>query len=64
MTRALKIKIRMHLHYLKREGVGPLKHAERRGFLAVGGMRSHLIELADYAVQIEPEYGRNIKARL
>lgn len=64
LTRAFKMKIRMHLHYLEREDVGPLKHAERRGFSAVAGMRNHLIGLAAYATQIEPDFGREVKARL
>lgn len=64
LTRAFKMKMRMHLHYLEREDVGPLKHAERRGFSAVTGMRNHLMGLAAYAIQIEPAYGKNIKERL
>lgn len=63
LTRAFKMKMRMHLHYLEREDVGPLKHAERRGFSAVAGMRNHLMGLAAYAIQIEPAYGKAIKAR-
>jgi hypothetical protein len=64
LTREFRMKIRMHLHYLEREDVGPLKHAERRGFSAVAGMRNHLMGLAAYAIQIEPDYGREVKARL
>ncbi|AQY65571.1 reverse transcriptase family protein [Pseudomonas veronii] len=64
LTRAFRMKIRMHLHYLERKDVGPLKHAERRGFSAVAGMRNHLMGLAAYAIQIEPDYGREVKARL
>ncbi|TNF78765.1 RNA-directed DNA polymerase [Pseudomonas sp. ICMP22404] len=64
LTRTFKMKIRMHLHYLEREDVGPLKHAERRGFSAVAGMRNHLMGLAAYAIQIEPDYGEAVKARL
>jgi len=64
LTRAFKMKMRMHLHYLERKDVGPLKHAERRGFSAVAGMRNHLMGLAAYASQIEPAYGRDLKDRL
>jgi Reverse transcriptase (RNA-dependent DNA polymerase). len=64
LTRAFKMKLRMHLHYLEHEDVGPLKHAERRGFSAVVGMRNHLMGLAAYAIQIEPDYGKDIKMRL
>lgn len=64
LTRAFKMKMRMHLHYLERDDVGPLKHAERRGFSAVAGMRNHLMGLAAYAIQIEPAYGKTVKGRL
>ncbi|MNG27199.1 hypothetical protein D3C84_1122900 [compost metagenome] len=64
MTRAFKMKMRMHMHYLERADVGPVKHAEHRGFSAVAGMRNHLIGLAAYAMQIEPAYGKDIKTRL
>lgn len=64
LPRAFKLKMRMHLYYLERDDVGPLKHAERRGFSAVTGMRNHLMGLAAYAIQIEPAYGKDIKARL
>lgn len=64
LTRAFKMKMRMHLYYLEREDFGPLKHAERRGFSAVAGMRNHLMGLVAYASQIEPAYGRDLKDRL
>lgn len=64
LTRAFKMKMRMHMHYLERADVGPVKHAEHRGFSAVAGMRNHLIGLAAYAMQIEPAYGKDIKTRL
>lgn len=64
LTRAFKMKMRMHMYYLERRDIGPLVHAERRGFSAVAGMRNHLMGLAAYAIQIEPEYGRNLRERL
>jgi len=64
LPRAFKMKMRMHLYYLEREDVGPLIHAERRGFSAVVGMRNHLLGLVAYAIQIEPQYGRELKVRL
>ena len=64
LTRSFKRKMRMHFYYLEHEEVGPLKHAERRGFSAVVGMRNHLMGLIAYATQIEPEYGKSLKIRL
>ncbi len=56
--------MRMHLYYLKHAEVGPLRHAERRGFSSIAGLRNHLLGLAAYAIQIEMEYGLELKARL
>lgn len=64
LTRAFKMTMRMHMYYLERKDVGPLVHAERRGFSAVAGMRNYLMGLAAYAIQIEPDYGRDLRARL
>lgn len=64
LTREFKGKLRMHLHYLEHVDVGPIRHAQRRGFSAVAGLRNHLLGLAAYAIQIEPEYGYAVKARL
>lgn len=64
LTREFKSKMRMHLHYLELEGFGPVKHAQRRGFSAVAGLRSHLMGLAAYASQIEPVYGASLQSRI
>ncbi len=64
LTREFKSKMRQHLHYLECPNVGPLKHAERRGFSAVAGMRNHLLGLAAYACQVEKDYGETLVKRL
>ncbi|MGM9489786.1 reverse transcriptase family protein [Ideonella sp. YS5] len=64
LTRAFKASLRMHLHYLRAEGFGPTAHAARRGFSAVAGLRNHLVGLAAYAAQIEPEYGAKVLREL
>jgi RNA-directed DNA polymerase len=64
LSREFKSKMRMHLHYLEREDVGPVKHAQRRGFSAVAGLRNHLLGLAAYAGQIEPGYAAELRQRL
>ncbi|PQO96749.1 RNA-directed DNA polymerase [Pseudomonas frederiksbergensis] len=64
LTREFKNKMRMHLHYLEHEDIGPVRHAQHRGFSAVAGLRNHLLGLAAYASQIEPVYGAEIKTRL
>lgn len=64
LTREFKSKMRQHLYYLESPDVGPLKHAERRGFSAVAGMRNHLFGLAAYACQVEKDYGEALVKRL
>lgn len=64
LTREFKNKMRQHLYYLEREDVGPIRHAENRGFSAVAGLRNHLLGLSAYAKQIEPSYGSSLFKRL
>lgn len=64
LTREFKSKMRQHLHYLENPDVGPLRHAERRGFSAVVGLKNHLFGLAAYACQVEKDYGAGLLERL
>lgn len=64
LTREFKSKMRQHLYYLERPDVGPLKHAEQRGFSAIAGMKNYLLGLAAYASQVEPAYGASLIRRL
>lgn len=64
LPRDFKEKMRMHLYYLKKEDVGPARHAARRGFVAVAGLRNHVYGLAAYAAQIEPSYGAGLRKSL
>lgn len=61
LPREFKEKMRMHLYYLHRVDIGPAKHAVKRGFIAVAGMRNVLYGLAAFAGQIEPSYGANLR---
>lgn len=64
LPREFREKMRMHLYYLKKDGVGPAHHASKRGFIAVASLRNVLYGLAAFATQIEPQYGANIRAEL
>lgn len=64
LPREFKEKMRMHLYYLRREDVGPARHAENRGFIAVASLRNVLYGLAAFATQIEPAYGARIRQDL
>lgn len=58
LTREFKSALRLHLYFLRHPGVGPARHAARRGFTAVAGLRNHVEGLISFARQIEPEYAR------
>lgn len=58
LTRVFKSTLRMHLHFLRHAEVGPARHAVRRGFTAVAGLRNHVEGLVAFAGQIEPEYAK------
>jgi RNA-directed DNA polymerase len=58
LTRDFKASLRQHLYYLRRKEFGPARHALRRRFVAISGLRHHIRGLIAFAGQIEPEYGR------
>jgi RNA-directed DNA polymerase len=64
LTREFKAGLRMHLHFLAHPDIGPARHAVRRGFAAVAGLRNHLNGLVAYASQIEPSYAERVAAQL
>lgn len=64
LPREFREKMRMHLYYLKKEDVGPARHAIRRGFIAVASLRNMLYGLAAFASQIEPQYGMSLRSEL
>jgi RNA-directed DNA polymerase len=64
LPREFREKVRMHLYYIKKDGVGPARHAANRGFTAVASLRNVLYGLAAFATQIEPPYGLSIRKEL
>jgi hypothetical protein len=64
LTREFKEKMRMHLYYLKKDGVGPAHHAATRGFTSVAGLRNVLYGLTAFATQIESTYGKGLRKEL
>jgi hypothetical protein len=57
LSRDFRALMRLHLHYLQKADVGPVRHARARGFVSVAGFRNHLRGLATYARQIDVRYG-------
>ena len=58
LTKEFKSRIRMHLYYLNHSEIGPVRHAENRGFESIIGLRAHVRGLIAHAQLVEPEYGR------
>lgn len=58
----LKQAMRAHLYYLHK--LGPKRHARRRGFTSLLGMYRHLMGLAAFAAQVEPELGQTWRREL
>ncbi|ARW15284.1 RNA-directed DNA polymerase [Komagataeibacter europaeus] len=64
LSREFRALMRQHLHYLMKDGVGPVRHARARGFVSVAGFRNHLRGLATYARQIDVVYGDGLLREL
>lgn len=62
LTRDFRSTMRMHLHYLLREDIGPKIHAEQRGFSSEEGLRQHLLGLISYAGQVDGLYAASCRA--
>jgi RNA-directed DNA polymerase len=60
LSREFRALMRLHLHYLQKADVGPVRHARARGFVSVAGFRNHLRGLATYARQIDIAYGESL----
>ena len=56
LQKEYKNRIRQHLYYIEKLGVA--KHAEKRKFNSIGGFKSHLRGMIDYANMIEPDYAQ------
>ena len=56
VTKEFKSRIRMHLYYLNHPNIGPVRHAENRGFDSIIGLRAHVRGLTAHAQLVEPEY--------
>ena len=56
LTKEYKSKLRMHLYYLNHPNIGPVRHAENRGFESIIGLWAHVRGLIAHAQLVEPEY--------
>lgn len=60
LTKAYRDNIRQHLYYMTRPDIGPVQHANARGFRSVYGLRNHVRGLIAHAAQIDEEYASAI----
>jgi RNA-directed DNA polymerase len=58
LTRRFRQGLRQHLHYLLHSSVGPVLHAQARGFVATASMRNHVWGLIAFAYDIDPAFAQ------
>ena len=58
LTREYKDTLRMHIHFLTHTTIGPVAHANNRGFDSVLGLQHHVFGRAAFAAGIEPAWGK------
>ena len=64
LVKEFRDRLRQHLYYLERADVGPVEHAERRGFASIQGMRNHVTGLLAFARQIDLAFAEECEAKL
>lgn len=64
LTRHFKSRLRQHFHYLLHQDFGPSKHAHKRGFDTVWGLRNYIQGLLAYAKQIEPDFAETYHQKM
>jgi RNA-directed DNA polymerase len=64
LSREFRSMVRQHLYYLTHPAVGPAKHAQRRGFASVYGLKNHVIGLVRFSHSIDPSFATDCKQKL
>jgi RNA-directed DNA polymerase len=64
LSREFRSMVRQHLYYLTHPAVGPVRHAQRREFASVYGLKNHVIGLVRFAHSIDPGFASNCKLKL
>ncbi|HSY22747.1 MAG TPA: reverse transcriptase family protein [Polyangiaceae bacterium] len=63
LTREFRDRLRQHLYYLTQDNCGPSRHAERRGFASLFGMRDHIAGLIAYAGQVDGAFAEECRTQ-
>jgi RNA-directed DNA polymerase len=56
LTREFRACLRQHIYFLTHPDIGPARHAGRRQFASVMGLRNHVYGLISYARMIDPAF--------
>ncbi len=56
LTREFRSTLRQHIHFLRHRHIGPVLHAQRRGFASVLGLQNHISGLIAYARHIDSDF--------
>jgi len=64
LSRDFRMKLRQHIYYIMHPEIGPSKHAEKRGFVSVWGLRNHVEGLIAHAQSIDELFAQSCKEKL
>ena len=64
LSREFRAKMRQHIHYLTHPNIGPARHAEKREFTSIEGMRNHIEGLIAFAHDIDPGFAASCRIKL
>lgn len=64
LTREFRARLRQHIYYLLHPEIGPARHAAKRGFVSVHGLRNHVEGLVAFARHVDPDYAQRCSQRL
>jgi retron-type reverse transcriptase len=56
LTKKFRDNIRQHLYFINHPNIGPVQHANKKGFKSIYGLRNHVQGLIAHASQIDKEY--------
>ncbi|EIW90163.1 RNA-directed DNA polymerase [Alishewanella agri BL06] len=62
LTKEFKSRLRQHLFFLNSENVGPVEHAQHKGFVSIIGLRNHIIGLLSFAKAVDKNFASKCQA--
>lgn len=62
LTKEFKSRLRQHLFFLNSENVGPVEHAQHKGFVSIIGLRNHITGLLSFAKAVDKSFASKCQA--